>query len=316
VPLTESMKSAASALRSWWVISSVSPGVLVVEVVQGRADAVVPLVAGLARQRGRHDLAERVQNHQRLFAVAAVKPGGDGGDHLPVVDAGEVVEPLGDRLALQQPPAAVLEAPVAVLQGEVEDRPGWADLERAEGDAAGGDGERVGEDLPGFADLGGADHEDEALRDQGGHGVGERRELLPVEPGAVTESGEQVGRPGVGGRGGPLRPSYRGCCLDRRCRDLGRSASQWPADACALVLVLALVGSEPLNQGLDPAAVETERLRDLPWLPTLREQVDDMGLQLRRAHAAPLRQVGRRQHRQHRQPHRYASSLAATRRSR
>jgi hypothetical protein len=111
------------------------------------------------------------------------------------LDPGEVLELGRDGVVGQQPPAAVLEPAVAVLQGRVEDG-ALGDVE-AEGLAAVGGGERDRERQPGLADLGGADQQHRALRDEAGDGIGQRREHLGVEPGAVAEGDQQP--VGIGG---------------------------------------------------------------------------------------------------------------------
>jgi hypothetical protein len=171
------------------------PGVLVHDALEGRADPVVALVGRLAELGRRQDPAEGVEDDQRR--VAPVDPGGDGVGDPTRLDPGLVLELPGDGVIDQQPPAAVLQTPVAVLQGEVQHR-ALGDL-NAEGSAAGCGGQGDREHPPALADLGRADQQHRTLRDEAGDGVGQRREHLGVQPGAGAQGGQQpvgVGRVG------------------------------------------------------------------------------------------------------------------------
>jgi hypothetical protein len=119
--------------------------------------------------------------------VLPVEPGGDRVDDR-AFDPDEVLELAGDRIATQQLAAAILKAPIAVLQGQVQRRPpGDGDAERP---AAGRGGQRDGEDEPALADLGRADQQHRPLRDHARDGVGQRRKVLGVQPSAVAEPGK------------------------------------------------------------------------------------------------------------------------------
>jgi hypothetical protein len=97
-------------------------GVVVGDPLQGRPDAVVALIAGLALVSGRHHPAQGVQDHQGWSVVFPLQPGGDRVDHAAVLQPEQVLELAGDRVAAQQLAAAVLEAAIAILQGEVQNR--------------------------------------------------------------------------------------------------------------------------------------------------------------------------------------------------
>jgi hypothetical protein len=85
--------------------------------------------------------------------VLPLQPGRDGVDHAALLRLEQVLELAGDRIAPQELAAAVLEATVAILQGEVQDR--TLGDGKAEHLAAGSGGQRDGEHQPALAGLGG-----------------------------------------------------------------------------------------------------------------------------------------------------------------
>jgi len=165
-------------------------GVAVHDALERRADPVVALVGRLTLHGRRQDLAESIQDDQRRRFLVPVQPGGDGVADPARLDHGQVLELRWDPLADQQPPAAVLQAPVAILQRRVQHRAlGDLDAERLTA-VRGGQPDR--EHQPALADLGGADQQHRALGNEARNGVGERRELLGVQPGAGAEGGQQL----------------------------------------------------------------------------------------------------------------------------
>ena len=151
-------------------------------------EPVVALVLGLPARLGGLYRAQRVEDDEGVLVAVLLEPAGE--------DVGEDVG-SGIRVeveagwqggAAREGPAAGLEAPVAVLQGQVQYRP-CCHVHAAQGGATGRRCQGQGQGEPGLADLGRADQEAVPLGNDAGHDPLQGRELLRVEPGRGADAG-------------------------------------------------------------------------------------------------------------------------------
>ena len=140
---------------------------------------VVALVGRLVGHGGRHDLAERVEHHDRVAVGVQLDELLDGGVQARRRLGGE--EQLGRAAGDPEGAHAGLEPLGAVLQRQVQHR-SLLDFDGTEGELAAGDGQTEPETQPALADLRCGDEEAQPFGDQSVDHVLHGREHLVQEP--------------------------------------------------------------------------------------------------------------------------------------
>jgi hypothetical protein len=90
----------------------------VAEAVEDGADAVIAPIARLSLERGGHDLAQGVEDHQRPMAAVELEPCLQGRHDLAEFGARKEIEALRDRLSCEQSSAASALPPLATANAQ------------------------------------------------------------------------------------------------------------------------------------------------------------------------------------------------------